>query len=153
MFGKAVKCSRCCRHRTSSRLRITLSLFSAYSSFFYFRRASRQKRQKWFTRKRTRAHAVSDEKWFVRSSSKMLASLLSSHFIPAAHNVSLFFDFRRAYVKNVRNGLPGSALERAPFQRRSDLFAQAEVKSQSSIMLASLSSSHFIPAAHHVSSF
>ena len=97
LFGQAVKCSRCCRHCTSFQLRITLSLFSAYSSFFYFRRASRQKRQKCF--------------------------------------------------------LPGSALERAPFQRRSDLFAQAKVKSQSSIMLASLSSSHFIPAAHHVSSF
>ncbi len=55
-----------------------------------FLAASRQKRQKWFTRKRTRARAVSEEQWFVRSSSKMLASLSSLHFIPAAHHVSLF---------------------------------------------------------------
>ena len=76
-------------------------LCSAYSKsqksirpFFDFRRLHVKKRLKWFTLIRTRASAVSEEKWFVRPSSAMLASLSSLHFIPAAHHMSSFsFDF------------------------------------------------------------
>ena len=62
---------------------LILSLFDHFSTFAVLHV---KKRQKWFTLIPTRASAVSEEKWFVRPSSTMFASL--------AHHVSSFsFDF------------------------------------------------------------
>ena len=76
---------------------LVLSLFDHFLTFGVLRV---KKSEKWFTRMRTRASADSEEKWFVRPATSMLASLSVSICIPVGHHVSsfsafsTFFDFR-----------------------------------------------------------
>ena len=88
----------------------------------------------------------------------MLATLLSSHVNLAAHHVSLLSAYSTIYltfpvlrVKKHQKLHPEAHSSAQSF--RGDVSEQKWFVCPSSTVLASLSPSHFIPAAHHVSSF
>ena len=128
-------------------------VLSHFDQFLTFGRAGVKKRRKRFSRIRTRASAVPEEKWFVRPKSTWLASISALHFIPVASRELVLSHFDQFLT-----------FCRAGSQKRWEWFSRIRTRASAvpeetwfdrpeSTLLASISALHFIPVAHHASSF
>ena len=101
----------------------------------------------------TQAIAVSEKKLFVRPSSKMLAMLSSLHFIPAAHHVELVLSLFVIFLLSPCFTSKTSEMVYTEAHSSARRFRGEVVCLLKQQNARALLSSHFIPAAHHVSLF